>query len=133
MAQEPLLYNCFENNIKNRRGKLLNKEYIYLLRFQGDGATIKDTPLLNILAGGVYLHISVQKIVHCADQITGGHKNDAKFIVESFFDPINELYPEKKLVDLCMFNCASVCRKAKNIVDYLSHSFMYFWSIAYLP
>ena len=96
-AQEPLLDIFFENHIKNRRGKLLKKEYIYLLRFQGDGATIKDTPLLNILAGGVYLHISVQKIVHCADQITGGHKNDAKFVLESFFDPINELDPEKNL------------------------------------
>ena len=36
---------------------------IYGLHSQGDGAKIKDTPLLNILTGGVYIHVSVQKIV----------------------------------------------------------------------
>ena len=46
----PLLDNCFENNIKNQREKLLNRADIYGIHFQGDGATIKDKPLLNILA-----------------------------------------------------------------------------------
>ena len=45
--------------------------------------------------------------------ITGGHKKDAKFVVESFFDPMNDLDPEKKLVDLHMFYGASVCRKSQ--------------------
>ena len=61
--QGPLLYNCVENHINNKLEKLLNREDIYGLRFQGDGAKIKDTPLLNILTGGVYIHVSVQKIV----------------------------------------------------------------------
>ena len=81
--------------------------------FQGDGAKIKDTPLINILDGGVYLPISVQKIVYCTGHIIGGHKKDAKFVVESFFDPNNYLGPEKKLVDLHMFDGSSVCRKAQ--------------------
>ena len=46
------LDNCFENHIKNQREKLLNEADIYGLNFQGDDATIKDTPLLNILSGG---------------------------------------------------------------------------------
>ena len=52
-VQGPLLDNCFDNYIKNQPEKLLNGEDIYGLHFQDDDATIKDTPLLNILAGGV--------------------------------------------------------------------------------
>ena len=40
----------FENHIKNQREKLLNGSDIYGLHFQGDGATIKDKIILNILA-----------------------------------------------------------------------------------
>ena len=47
----------------------------------------------------------------CTVNITGGQKKDAIFVADSFFDPINDLDPEKKLVDLHIFNGASVCRK----------------------
>ena len=62
--------NCFENHIKNDREKLLKGAYIYRLHFQGDGAIIKDKPLINILAGGFYLPVSVQKILDCTGHIT---------------------------------------------------------------
>ena len=52
MVRGSLLDNFFENHIKNQREKLLNGAEIYGIHFQGDGATIKDTPLLNILDGG---------------------------------------------------------------------------------
>ena len=42
----------FDNCIKNQPEKLLNMSDMYGVIFQGDGATIKDTPLLGILAGG---------------------------------------------------------------------------------
>ena len=45
----PLPDDFFDNHIKNQREKLLNGADIYGLNFQGDGATIKNTPLLNIL------------------------------------------------------------------------------------
>ena len=57
--------------------------------------------------------MSVQKIVDCAGNITGGHNKDAKFVAYIYFDPMNDLYPEKKLVDLHMFHGASVSRKSK--------------------
>ena len=47
------LDNCFDNHIKNQHEKLLNGADIYGLHFQGDGGTIKGTPLLNIFSGGV--------------------------------------------------------------------------------
>ena len=112
----PLLDNRFENNIKNQHEKLLSGEDIYQLHFQDDGATIKDTPLLNILVGGVYLPVSVQNIVDFTGHITCGHKKDAKCFAESFFDTTDDLDPQKKLVDLHMFDGASVCRKAKTIL-----------------
>ena len=45
---------------------------------------------------------------------------------------MNELDPEKKLVDLRMFDVASVYKKDKNIEGCLSYSFMYCWIRAYL-
>ena len=61
--QGPLLVNCFENHTKNQREKFLDGKDIYGLHSQGDGATIKDAPLPNILAGGGYLPVSAQRIV----------------------------------------------------------------------
>ena len=57
----------------------------------------------------------VQNIVDCTGHITGGHNKDAKFDAEIFFDTMNDLDPEKKLVYLCMFNGAIVYRKAKKL------------------
>ena len=111
-----LLDDFFDNYTKNKRDKLLYGAYIYGLHFKGDGAKIKDTPLLNILAGGVYLPVSDQNIVECTGNITGVHKKDAKCFAESFFDPMNDLDPDKKLVDLHMFDGSSVCIKAQNIL-----------------
>ena len=70
--------------MKNQHEKLLNGAGIYGLHFQGDGATIKYIPLLNILAGGVHLPVSVQNIVYCICNITGGHKKDDKFVAVIF-------------------------------------------------
>ena len=44
----------------------------------------------------------------CTGHITGGHNKDAKFVAESFFDPMNELDPDKKPMNLHMFDGASV-------------------------
>ena len=111
-----LLDNCFDNHIKNQHEKLLNGADIHGLHFQGDDETIKDTPLINILAGEVYLPVSVQNIVDCTGHITGDYKKDDKFVADSLFDPINDLDTENKLVDPYMFDEASVCRKAQNIL-----------------
>ena len=74
--------------------------------------------------------MSLQKIVECTDQITGVHKKDAKCFAESFFDPTNDLYPEKKLVDLHMFVGASVCIKVKENGGCLYYAVIYCWSKA---
>ena len=57
--------------------------------------------------------------MECIVQITGGHKKDAKFVAEIFFDPTNDLDPERKLVDLHMFDGSSVCRKAQKIIKFV--------------
>ena len=49
--------------------------------------------------------------------ITGAHKKNDKFVAESFFDPMNVLDREKKIVDLHMLDGASVCRKPQNIIE----------------
>ena len=45
----------------------------------------------------------------CTGNITGVHKKDAKLLPESLFDRMNDLDTEKKILDLHMFDGASVC------------------------
>ena len=114
--QWPLLDHCFDNHIKNQREKLLNGAYIYRLHFQGDGTTINEMPLLNVLDEGFHIPVSVQNTVDCTGHITVGHNKDDKFVAESLFDPTNDPDPEKKLVDLHIFDGSSVCRNDKKIL-----------------
>ena len=60
--------------------------------------------------------MSVQRIVECTGHITGGQNKDVEFVAESFFGLMNDLDPEKKLVNLHMFDGASVCRKSQEIL-----------------
>ena len=71
--------------------------------------------------GGVYLPVSVQNIMYCTGHITGGHNKDAKFVAKSFFDQMNDLDPEKKSVDLHVFDGARVCRKDQKILKVVYH------------
>ena len=70
-------------------------------------------PSLISWLGGVYLPVSSQNIVDCIGHITFGHKKDNIFFAEGFFYPTNDLDPEKKLLDLHMFDGANVWRKAQ--------------------
>ena len=103
---------------------------IYGLHFQGDCATIKDMPVLNILAGGGYLPVSVPNIVNCTGHITSGHKKAAKFVAGILFHPMSDLDPGKKLVYLHIFDKASGYRKAEKIEGFLSYAVMFCWRIA---
>ena len=74
-----------------------------------------------------------QNIVDFTGHITGGYKKYAKFVVESFFDPMNDLDPEKKfLIYICFMKPVCV-ERLKNIDGCLSYDVMYFWIRKYLP
>ena len=64
-------------------------DFIFKVMVQQSGIL----PSLIYCMGGVYLPVSVQNIVYCTGHITGGHKKDAIFFAESFFDTMNELDP----------------------------------------
>ena len=51
----------------------------------------------------------------CTGHIKGVHKKDANFVADSFFDPMNDLDLEKKIVHLHMFDRVSVLRRAKKL------------------
>ena len=57
--------------------------------------------------------MSFQNSVYCTGHITGGHNKDCKFVADIFFDPMSNPDPDKKIVDLQMFDGASACIKAK--------------------
>ena len=133
MVWGKLIDKCFENHINNKHEKLINGSYIYGLHFQGEWTTIKDTPLINILAEGVHLPVSLQNIMDCTGHITGGNKKDSKFVADSFFDSMNDLDTDKKLVDLHMLYGSSVYRKAKKIEVFIYYAVIYFWRRSYMP
>jgi len=53
---------------------------IYGVSFFGDGATVRKTPLLNILASGVYVPTACLEIVDCSTHLAKGGKKDAEYI-----------------------------------------------------
>ena len=57
--------------------------------------------------------MSIQNILNFTGHVNGGYKKDAKSISKSFFDTMNDLDLEKKLVDPHMFDGVRVCRKAQ--------------------
>ena len=65
--------------------------------------------------------------MECTGHITGGNNKDANRFADIFFDPMSDLDPDKKHVELHMFDGASVCRKAKKVlkVVYLMLSFIF--------
>ena len=112
-VQGLLIDDCFDNHIKNRREKLLNGADIYGLHFQGDGTTIKDRHLLNILAGGSSPDCIRPKYCGLDRSYHRWSQEEFYIFAESFFDTMNYLYPDNKLVNLHMFYGSSVYRKAQ--------------------
>ena len=80
----------------------------------------------------MYLPVLVQNIVNCTGHIIGGHNKDAKFVMESFFNPMNDLDPEKNLWTYTCLMEPVCAERLKQIEGCLSHAVMYCWIRAYL-
>ena len=111
-----LLDECYKTHQEKDREVLLKDAPVCGLGFQGDGASVMEVAYVNVLCSGVHRQISVQDIVDCTDHLQGGWKKDAKFVAESFIQPILDLDPHGDYVDFLMLDGADVCKKAQEVL-----------------
>jgi len=84
----------------------------------GDGATITNVPLVNILAASPDNPFVLLEIVDCTDQMAKGGKKDAKYmsgIVRPLMKSL-EARAKSNIVNLIMFDGASNVQLAARIV-----------------
>jgi hypothetical protein len=104
--------------IKNTCETLLKEANVYGLTFFGDAATVKKSPLINILASSVHLPVGCLRIVDCSGHLEKDGRKDAVFISELFLPHINEM--EKNVpqcTDLVIFDGASNVQKAGALLE----------------
>ena len=96
-----------EHNTKKNLAMIKKEAGIFGLLFLGYGDTISRCLLLNIMASGKNIPVSVLEIVYCRGHLDDGNKKDGTFICNRFLNHMKEIDPAKKLSDIVMFDVAS--------------------------
>ena len=99
--------------IKNTCDALQKEADVYGLTFFGDAATVKKSPLMNILASSVHLPVGCLRIVDCTGHLESDGTKDASYIANLFIPHITEMERNNpKCTDLIIFDGASNVQKA---------------------
>lgn len=115
-----LLDHNYQMSIERADKTLLKQADIFGLTVMGDGATVKKTPLLNILAAGVdgsNNACCTLEIVDATGHMSSGGKKDAEYIAKLFLPHMKRLDPDRRLIDLIFFDGASNVQKAGRILE----------------
>jgi hypothetical protein len=75
-----LLDHLYDSNWKTQMNSVMSKARIFGLTVFGDSATIKTSPLINILAAGVNNPFALLNMVNCTNHASAGKKKDTKYI-----------------------------------------------------
>lgn len=103
---------------KQMSEKLLKEADVYGLAFFGDGATVRKTPLINILASSVHQPVACLRIVDCSSHLERDGIKDATYISELFMPHIAEMEESvPKCTDLVIFDGASNVQKAGALLE----------------
>jgi hypothetical protein len=104
---------------KQKNLELLQKEAnIFGISFFGDGATVKKSPLINILASSVHLPVGCLRIVDCSGHHETNGRKDATYISNLFLPHITEMEEKiPKCTDLVIFDGASNVQKAGQLIE----------------
>jgi hypothetical protein len=104
---------------KQKNLELLQKEAnIFGISFFGDGATVKKSPLINILASSVHLPVGCLRIVDCSGHLETDGRKDATYISNLFLPHITEMEEKiPKCTDLVIFDGASNVQKAGQLIE----------------
>ena len=106
----------FSNIHGINKAKLLVEAPLCGITFLGDGATIKQMPLFNVLAMSGSTPPLTIGIVNCTKHMAAGGKKDASYIVDIFEDKVDEYGPKHSLFDLFYFDGASNVQKAGEVL-----------------
>jgi hypothetical protein len=113
-----LLDIIYDTNKEEMIKNLLLESNIFGVTIFGDGATITNVPLMNILAVSPNNPFALLEIVDCTDQMAKGGKKDAKYLSGIVRPLIKSIKARAKsnIVDLIMFDGASNVQLAARIV-----------------
>ncbi len=75
-----MLNAMYDSYYEEEVAKLLDDVKLYGISVYGDGATIKTTPLINILACSPGKPACVLDVIDCSNHMSEGGKKDAKYI-----------------------------------------------------
>ena len=100
-------------------GEMLLKEAdVFGISFFGDGATVKKSPLINILASSVHLPVGCLSIVDCSGHLQSNGRKDAAYISGLFLPHINAIEEKApRCTDLVIFDGASNVQKAGALLE----------------
>jgi hypothetical protein len=115
----PLLDMLYDTNKEEMiKNLLLESSKIFGVTIFGDGATITNVPLMNILAASPNNPFALLEFVDCTDQMAKGGKKDAKYLTGIVRPLIMSLGARAKsnIVDLIMFDGASSVQLTARIV-----------------
>jgi len=76
----PLFDTLYDTNKEEMIKNLLLESNIFGVTIFGDGATITNVPLMNILVASPNNPFELLEIVDCTDQMAKGGKKDAKYL-----------------------------------------------------
>ena len=117
MVSGKFLDVTFKSYYHEEAGKLFEEPDLYSISVYGDGATIKTTPLINVLACSPGNPACVLDVVDCTLHMSEGGKKDAKFIAHEMLQVLRKLDNIKKgSVTQIMFDGASNVQKAGAII-----------------
>jgi hypothetical protein len=112
----PLLKIQYDMLISQADASLQANAKDFGLTLYGDGATVRKTPLMNILVACCE-DIYTLDIVNCSNQLADGGKKDAVYISQIFSPHMERLDPAKDKVDLLFFDGASNVQKGGKILE----------------
>jgi hypothetical protein len=110
-----LLELSYNAKIESYITKLRKDADVFGLSMFGDGATVKQMPLLNIMCSGFDERCAVLDVVDCTEHMAVGEKKDASYIAFLFNQWIEKIDPKGKLVDLILFDGASNVQKGGQV------------------
>jgi hypothetical protein len=106
----------FKITYKCNKEELLKEAGVFGLAFMGDGATIAQMPLMNVLAmSGTSSPVTVG-IMDCTTHMAEGGKKDAAYISEIFEEKVLEYDPKMSLTDVFFFDGAGNVQKAGQVL-----------------
>jgi hypothetical protein len=122
----PLLDVLCNTNKEEMIKNILLESKIFGVTVFGDGATITNVPLINILAVSPNNSFALLEVVDCTDQMAQGGKKDAKYLSGIVRPFVRWLKARVKpnIIDLIMFDGASYVLLAAKLWQDIIHALL---------